>query len=88
MSIVARCFYTIKSSNDKTVNQPVSGHTLRIFFYCYPLIVLLFSPIVIIINIPNAQGKNKSLKISIEYTVLSIESRKREEIYKKWHSKK
>jgi len=77
--ILAGCFGSIKSSNDEAANQSVSGHTLRIFLYRSPRILFLFSLAIIIINIPNAQEKSKSLKNSIEYIVLSIELRKRRE---------
>ena len=79
MIIGAGCFDSTKSSNDEAANQSVSGHTLRIFLYCSSRIVFLFYLTIIIINIPNAQEKNKSLKNSIEYIVLSIELRKRKE---------
>jgi len=64
-------------------NQSVSGHTPRIFLYRSSRTLFLFYLTITIINIPNVQGKSKSLKNSIEYIVLSIESRNKKEDRKK-----
>jgi len=49
-----------------------------IFFYRSSRILFLFYLTIILINISNTQGKSKSLKNSIEYILLRIESRKKE----------
>jgi len=69
-------------------NQSVSGHTPRIFLYRSSRTLFLFYLTITLINISNVQGKSKSLKNSIEYIVLSIESRKKKEDKKKKIKKK